>query len=298
MIVDTGSTSKPEVVSVRPPVGRVVRARLRRHANALLVVLGVLLFLVVYFAPTIFVTVQSGEVGVMYRRFLGGTETDRVYGEGLTFVPPWDKFFIYSIRVQEVKHEMQVLTQEGLSVKLDLSIRYHPEPEMVGMLHQRVGPDYKDRVVIPEVESAMRTIMGRFTMRDVYGSERGLVQKVINESLEHVSQDFVKVDEIVLRDVELPAKVQDAIEQKMTEKELAEAYEYKLDRETQEAKRKQIEAQGIKQYNETVQSSLTPSLLRWEGIEATKELAQSPNAKMVFMGNRANDLPVILGGEK
>jgi regulator of protease activity HflC (stomatin/prohibitin superfamily) len=168
---------------------------------------------------------------------------------------------------------------------------------MVGMLHQRVGPEYEERIVIPEVESALRTIMGAFTMPEVYGSEPGLLQKVINESLESVSQKFVKIDDVVLRTVELPPAVRTAIEEKMTQKQLAEAYEYKLQRERQEAERKEIEAAGFKRYNEVLASSITPALLRWKGIEATKELAQSPNSKIIFVGNKQEGLPVVLGGE-
>ncbi len=175
------------------------------QANKVVVFTGILLFLVIYFAPDIFYSIRSGEVGVLYLRFAGGTQTDRVLGEGMKIIPPWDKLFIYNVRVQEVKHSMDVLTSEGLKVKLDLSIRYHPELEMVGLLHQQVGPDYADKIVIPEVESSLRTAMAGTSLHDVYGSERGLVQTIINDSIEHISQKFVRLDEIVLRQVELPA---------------------------------------------------------------------------------------------
>jgi regulator of protease activity HflC (stomatin/prohibitin superfamily) len=270
----------------------------QRQLRGVIVVAFVLTFLVVYFSPSMFISIQSGYVGVIYLRFLGGTQTDRIMGEGLKIIPPWDRVFLYNVRVQEYKHEMPVLTKEGLSVGLHISIRYHPEAEMVGMLHKRVGPGYRDKIVVPEVEAALRTIMGEFTMPQVYGSERGLVQKVINDSLEHVSQKFVKVDGIVLRSVELPQKVKDAVEEKMTWQELAEAYQYKLDRETKEAQRKAIEADGVKKYNDIINSSLTPGLLKWRAIEASKELATSPNAKTIVIGNTSGGLPVMLGGDK
>jgi regulator of protease activity HflC (stomatin/prohibitin superfamily) len=286
-----------------PPVvrrsrsGRMVRSA-KINTSRVLVILFALVFLTVYFAPNIFITVHSGEVGVMFLRFFGGTQTDRVLSEGLKIIPPWDHLFIYNIRVQEEKHTFNVLSKEGLSITLNLSIRYHPEEEMVGMLHKTVGPKYKERIVIPEVESAMRTIMGEFEMRQVYGSERGLVQKVINDSLEHVSQKFVKVDSVVLRSVELPPKVAEAIEQKMMQKELAEAYEYKLEQARQESARQQIEAGGIKSYNDLLNASLTPNVLKWEAIQATKKLAESPNAKTVIMGNTSGTLPLMLSGDK
>jgi regulator of protease activity HflC (stomatin/prohibitin superfamily) len=271
---------------------------LESNVARLFILLFVLVFFFVYFAPNIFITVHSGEVGVMFLRFFGGTQTDRVLGEGLKIIPPWDHLFLYTVRVQEEKAIVQVLTKEGLSVTLHLSIRYHPEEEMVGMLHKTVGTEYKERIVIPEVEAAMRTVMGEFEMREVYGSERGLVQKVINDSLEHVSQKYVKIDSVVLRRVELPPKVADAIQDKMTQKELAEAYEYRMEQAKQESARQQIEASGIKSYNDLLNSSLTPNVLKWEAIEATKKLAQSPNTKVIIMGNTSATLPLMLSGDK
>ena len=292
----TYEVDSPGEINERGKVSR--RTLVRRAATRLAVVVGVLIFLIVFLSPDIFVSIGPGDVGVLYLRFFGGTQTDKVLGEGIKVIPPWDRIYIYTVRVQEVKHEMQVLTAEGLSLTLFLSTRYHPERETVGLLHQRVGPDYKERIVIPEVESALREIMGHFKIHEVYGSERGLIQKVINESLEGVSQRYVRIDDIILRHVELPAKVREAVEEKMTQLQLTEAYEYKLDREKQEAKRKEIEANGYKKYNEILNASLTPQLLRWKGIEATKELAKSPNSKIIFVGNRGNDLPILLGADK
>jgi regulator of protease activity HflC (stomatin/prohibitin superfamily) len=255
-------------------------------------------FLAIFLSPDVFVIIGPGDVGVLYRPLQGGTQTDAVLGEGLKLIAPWDTLYIYTIRVQEAKHEIEVLTKEGLGVKLHLSVRYHPEPEMVGMLHKLVGPKYKERIVLPEVESALRVIMGGFTMHQVYGSERGLVQKVINESLEGVSQKFVRIDDLILRHVELPPEVRKSIEEKMRDKELAEAHVYKLEREQLEARRKEVEAEGLKRYNEVLDSSITPNLLRWRGIEATRELAQSNNTKTIIVGNRGSDMPLMLGGEK
>jgi regulator of protease activity HflC (stomatin/prohibitin superfamily) len=260
-------------------------------------VLVVALFMVIYFWRDVFITVHSGEVGVLYLRFGGGTQTDRVLGEGLKIIAPWDHLFVYDVRVQEIKHTMDVLTNEGLTVKLNLSIRYHPEVDLVGLLQERVGPDYREKIVVPEVESALRTTMGNFLLREVYGSQQGIVQEAINAGVEKVEQDFVLIDAVVLRSVELPGQVRETIEKKMAEKELAESYEYRLDVERSEASRRQIEAAGLKTYNDVLNSSLTANILKWEGIQATKELATSPNSKTIVIGNQGTaGLPLILGG--
>ncbi len=270
----------------------------RLYATRLLMILVVVLFIVIYFWRDVFITVQSGQVAVLYLRFGGGTQTDRVLGEGLKIIAPWDKLFIYDIRVQEVKHDMDVLTAEGLKVNLSLSIRYHPEAQLVGLLQENIGQDYRDKIVIPEVESALRTTMAMFPMTDVYGSQRGLVQQAINESLEKVQEKFVSIDEVVLREVNLPIPVKDTIEQKMIQKELAESYMYRLDVARQEAARRQIEVTSIANYNSTLDKSLSANVLKWEGIQATKELAKSPNAKTIIIGNQSSTgLPLILGNE-
>jgi regulator of protease activity HflC (stomatin/prohibitin superfamily) len=268
----------------------------RGYANKLLVVTAILLLAVVYYYPSMFITIHSGHVGVLYRRFGGGTQTDRVFGEGMKIIAPWDKIFIYEVRVQELKHNFDVLTQEGLKVKLHLSIRYHPQPDLAGLLHERIGPDYKDKVVVPEVESALRFTMASFPMAEVYGAQRTLVQTAVNQGLERVEQKFVKIDEVVLREVELPQQLRETIEAKMTQKELAESYEYRLEVARREAERLLVEANGLRDYNATLNASLTPEVLRWAGIEATKELAKSPNAKTVVIGSGPNGLPLILGG--
>jgi regulator of protease activity HflC (stomatin/prohibitin superfamily) len=262
------------------------------------VVIGAVLFVVVFMTPDIFVTVQSGEVGVLYRRFGGGTQTEQVIGEGLTLISPWDKLFIYTVRVQEVKHEMPVLTNDGLQVTLHLSIRYHPEREMVALLHQKVGPNYEEAIVIPEVESVLRTTMGHFGMNEVYGADRGVLQHIITDSLDEVSQKYVQIDDVIVRSVELPPQVKKIIEDKMMEKERAASYVYRIQAEKLEADRKEIEANGFKRYNDVISSSLTPEIMRWRGLDVTRELAQSPNAKTLFLGNRQGDLPIMLDAVK
>jgi regulator of protease activity HflC (stomatin/prohibitin superfamily) len=275
-----------------------VRDFVRRFSNHIFLTIAVVIFLIVYLAPKIFITVPPGNVGVLYLRFYGGTQTNLVVREGLAIIWPWDKIFLYTIRVQEANDKMVVLTTEGLPVTLELSVRYRPEEDLVGLLHQRVGPDYKDRIVIPEVEAAIRSTMAGLSMDQIWGAEHGLVARVINNSLERVSENFVTIDTIVLRSVELPPKVRDAVEEKMTQRELFESYKFRQEIAEAEAERKTTEAAGLKSYNDIVNSSLTENLLKWRGIDATRELATSPNTKTVIVGGTGAGLPLILGGDK
>jgi prohibitin 1 len=189
-----------------------------------------------------------------------------------------------------------VLTNDGLQITLHLSIRYHPERDMVALLHQRVGPEYRERIVVPEVESVLRTTMGHFGMNEVYGADRGVLQRIISEALDEVSQKYVQIDDVIVREVELPPQVSKIIEEKMMHKERAASYEYRLVAERKEAERKEIEANGDRRYNELLGGSITPDLLKWRGLEVTRELAQSPNAKTLFLGNKSGDLPILMDG--
>jgi len=267
----------------------------RRNAPYITIVVLIVVLVVLYLAPDIFIKIAPGEAGVLYRLFEGGTVTDAVYGEGLHAILPWNRMYIYNIRVQEWKEQLQVLTKSGLMLTLELSVRYHPEREFVAVLHQMIGPDYMEKVVMPEVESVLRTTIGRMSAEEVYRTQGGALQKIMNESLLQVVERFVIVDDVIIREVDLPDFIRKAVEAKLEQKELAAAYTYKLDRERQEAERKQIEATGFKQYNEIVGSSLSPEVLQWKGVEVSKELATSENSKIIVIGNGPNGLPIMLG---
>lgn len=271
-----------------------IGAHIRKNLPQWIVAMLILLFIAVYFWPSIFITIHSGEAGVYYSRFLGGTVTDKVYPEGFHIIPPWNILTVYNVRVQTTPHDMDVLTNTGLTVHLTLSVRYYPEYDVLGVLHQKVGPDYANKIVIPEVESIMRTIIGRFDAEEVYATKRDIVQKVVNEALEQVSQKYVKIDTVIITNVQLPSKIKDAIERKLEEKQVADAYTYKLEREKKEADRKRIEAGGIKDYNNTVESSLSEKILKWKGVESTLELSKSQNSKVIIIGAGKDGLPVIL----
>ena len=247
----------------------------------------------IYLYQNIIYTIHSGEAGVKYLRFGGGTVIDRVYGEGFYLIFPWNKMYIYNVRIQEVPHEFDVLSQKGLKVHLKISIRCYPEYDLLSVLHQKVGPNYIEKVVIPEIESVLRIIIGKIDAEDIYTTKSSLIEEAINDAIEQVSQRFVRVDDVIIKLLELPMSVQKTIRYKIEQKHLAEAYVYKIQRETMEAERKRIEAGGLHDYNNILDASLTPKVLRWKGIQATLKLAQSNNAKVVVIGSSTDGLPII-----
>jgi len=267
---------------------------LKTNLPSLLVVLLIFLFLVLFFWNHIFVSIKAGEGGVLYHRFSGGTVTDMVYPEGFHVIFPWDIMSVYNVRYQVQQHKMYALTQKGLKIRLSLTIRFKPEYDLLGVLHKKVGPNYLQTVVLPEVEGVLRTLIGTFEAEEVYSTKRALLQKIVHESLNQVSQRFIKLDDVMITEVELPVYIQKAIEMKLEQQEQSKAYEFKLEKEKKEAERKRIEATGIHDYNKKVAESLSDEILTWKGVTATLELSKSDNAKVVVIGAGKDGLPIIL----
>lgn len=255
-------------------------------------------FFVLFFAPSIFVTIKEGEAGVLYLRFFGGTVRDVVYGEGLHVIWPWDKLRIYNVRIQEARRQVEVLDNTGLQFSVNVSIRYHPEYNVLALLHQRVGPDYLDKIVIPEVEGVLRTTAGTLDAHGLYANEHEVLANIVNQTLAKAGEKYVTIDDVIIRSIVLPEPIQAAIQKKREEEQLAEAYVYRLQREEDEAKRKTIEARGFKNANIILSSSLDSNVLKWKGIEATMALTLSTNAKVIVVGNGSQGLPIILGADK
>lgn len=266
----------------------------RNNSYNLFIVLIVGLMVLFYYFRTIVVVIHPGEAGVLYRMFFGGTVTDYVYPEGLQIVQPWNKMYVYDIRIQTVKHDLNVLTNKGLPITLSLAIRYRPQREMLGVMHQHVGPDYVNTIVIPQVESVLRKNIGKEDPEVIYTNKGGILNDIILLALEEASRKYVQIDDIIIRTVTLPEEIRTAIEAKLVEQQKERAYEFKLAREEKEAERKRIESRGIRDYQSTISETLTQDLLRWQGVQATLQLSESQNAKVVVIGGGESGLPIIL----
>lgn len=249
--------------------------------------------LFIYLIPNMFIMIQSGEAGVLYRRFFGGTVLERVYGEGIKIIWPFDIMYVYNIRIQETTREFDVLTKNGLKIKLLVSIRYHPVYNMLSVLHQQLGPNYSEIVIIPEVETVLRVIIGRLEAEAVYRTETSLIEQSVNKAVEEVAQRFISIDDVLVKQILLPQEIEKAIRDKVEQKHIADAFVFKIKREEQEAERKRIEGRGIRdQLNIITQGLPKGQILKWFGIKTTLELAKSNNAKVVIIGGK-DGLPII-----
>ncbi len=257
----------------------------------------ILLLIFVYYFPGIVVIIKPGEAAVFWS-LISGTETDKVYPEGIRVIFPWDEMYIYNVRVQAKEYELDVLTKAGLNVHLDLSIRFKPEYEYLALLHQSVGPNYMDVVIIPEVTSVLRETIGQMDSEQIYTTGRDVITIAINEAIEQVAQDFIQVDDVIIKQIDLPPAVTSSIEYKIEQKHLVEAHEYLVQKEEVEARRRKIEAEATRIYLETIAKAVPEGeILVWRGIQATELLAQSDNTKIVLIGGGHEGLPLILNAE-
>ncbi|WP_222984127.1 prohibitin family protein [Flagellimonas meishanensis] len=258
--------------------------------------IAVIIFLIIIISKSA-VTIGSGEAGVLYKVFGGGVVTDEPpLGEGFHLVAPWNKVYVYEVRQQEVFEKMKVLSSNGLDIQLDASAWFQPKYELLGKLHQEKSEQYKDRVLLPAIRSAARSVVGRYTPEQLYSSKRDAIQKEIFEETKAIVDDqYIQLNEILVRDVTLPNTIKEAIERKLKQEQESLEYEFRLVTAQKEAEKVRIEAQGKADANRILSASLTDKILQDKGIEATLMLAQSPNAKIVVVGSGDDGLPLILG---
>jgi regulator of protease activity HflC (stomatin/prohibitin superfamily) len=245
----------------------------------------------------IVISVESGELGVLWRPLGGGTVLDTVYREGLHVILPVNKMHVYNIRKQQYSDNIDALTTDGLSVHVQFQVRYYISPDMLPLLHQRVGPDYVNVLIRPEVRSTIRNFFGQYKPEEIYTNQKSNQERISELSRIRLESGFVSLDDVLIVSITLPEKISKAIENKMTYQQIDGEYVYKLSIAQKEASRRKIEADSLALYNSTLKSSLSLEVLRWRGISATEELAKSNNAKTIVIGSGASGLPLILGKE-
>jgi regulator of protease activity HflC (stomatin/prohibitin superfamily) len=261
------------------------------------ILLIVLVIIAIVFFTKASVTIGSGQAGVLYKTFGGGVVTDEApLGEGFHIVAPWNKVYVYEVRRQEIFEKMKVLSSNGLDIQLDASAWYKPDVLSLGKLHQEIGEDYLNRIILPTIRSAARSVVGRYTPEQLYSSKRDAIQKeIFEETKKIVSDQYIVLDDILVRDVTLPSTIKDAIERKLKQEQESLEYEFRLTKAKKEADRQRIEAQGKADANKILSASLTDKILQDKGIEATNKLAESPNSKVVIIGSGKDGMPIILG---
>ena len=265
--------------------------------RTMIMAIGGLIFIVL-FGSSMFYTIEPGEKGVIFKKFGGGLDKENIFGQGFHIIAPWNTLHVYDVKITETFEKMEVLSKNGLSIKIDLSFRYNPVHEKIGYLHDEIGRNYVERIIKPEIRSVTREVIGNYLPEELYSTKREAIEDEIEElTRAKIQEKYLTLDAILIRDVTLPQTLRTAIEQKLKQEQESLEYEFKIDKAIKEAERKEIEAKGIAKFQRIVNQTITPQLLKWKGVEATQEISKSPNSKVIVIGNGDGDLPIILGGQ-
>lgn len=263
------------------------------HGVRVLVIAVAVLFLVLIGNPI--KVIPAGHVGV--KDFFGRVASD-VLTPGAHVVFPFTRVVKFSIQTQELKETSDVPSQEGLMVDLEASLLYRLDPARASLMYKTVGHDYAHVVVEPQIRAAIREVTASYEAKALYSAQREKIATEIFTLFNQMSRPRgIIADAVLLRKIGLPAVVANAIQEKLKREQEAEQMKFVLQKESQEAERKRIEAQGISDFQKIVAAGISAQLLEWKGIEATEKLATSSNTKVVVIGNSKSGLPIILGND-
>ena len=250
------------------------------------------LFALVAFSQA-FTVIPAGHVGIVD---FFGTVSDKTLSPGINFVNPMAKVVNYSAQTKEHKENMQVLSREGLTIGLELSVLYRLNPDSAASIYKNIfGGDYEEVILVPQFRSISRAVTASFQASALYSTERERLSEAVQAELAKViGVRGIVVEATPLRNVALPSQLTEAIEQKQRADQESQRMEFILTKEKQEADRKRIEAKGIADFQTIVAAGISEQLLRWKGIEATLKIAESTNSKVVIIGSGKDGLPIIL----
>jgi prohibitin 2 len=301
------------------PLPPIKRSRWRRRfverwLPSLTIFLMLMTLIGVVISPQVAVNVPSGHVGVLWKRFGGGTVLDprKIRDEGLHFIWPWDRLFLYDLRLQSITENYNVASSDGVNLTASVNIRFRLQRDGTPIVHQALGPNYVNIMIRPGIGSIAREVISQYTAEQVYSTARQEIQDKIREHvLERAAtrameregeeaysvplKDLFHLYDTLLYGIELPAALVAAINRKSEQYYVVLEYEFRVEREKRESERKKIEGEGIRDFQQIVTQGITSSYLRWRGIEATLQLSQSPNTKIVIVGSGKDGLPVLLG---
>ncbi|MEO7213054.1 prohibitin family protein [Mucilaginibacter sp.] len=248
--------------------------------------------------------IDSGRVGV---QVLFGKVQPDVLESGLHFVNPLVEITNFDVRTQNYTMSAQhnegdisgddairVLSSDGLEVTVDLTVLFNVRSSKAPFILQSIGPDYVNNIVRAVARTAIRDNAVNYAAVDLYSVKRQEFQTRINRT---ISASFTKrgleLEQILIRNISLPQSVKASIESKINAEQEAQKMTFVLQKERQEADRKRVEAQGIADYQKILSTGLSDKQLQYESIKAQKEIALSPNAKVIIIGNNKGT-PILL----
>jgi regulator of protease activity HflC (stomatin/prohibitin superfamily) len=273
------------------PRGRVVDASGKSLIGGVAVIIAALLIAILVFASL--TQIDAGHVGVL--TLFGKVKPD-VLDSGIHFVNPFAVKHQLTVRTVELKESASVPSSEGLIMGLEASLLFRVNRDKAVSVYRDLGERYITNILEPTFRSAIREATASHTAAVLYSGERNKVaQEIFLQVEKEMAPRGIIVERVLLRDVQLPSTLRAAIEAKQQAEQESLAMSFRLQKEKQEADRKRIEAEGIRDFQRTVAQGINQQLLTWKGIEATEKLADSKNTKVVVIGSGKEGLPLILG---
>jgi regulator of protease activity HflC (stomatin/prohibitin superfamily) len=265
---------------------------------------GAVIAIAVGLMSSMFKQIDAGKVGV--QSLYGNVQPD-ILESGLHVINPllditdfdiqtqnYTMSAIHAEGAQEGDDAIRVLSNDGLEVVIDLTVLYRVSPTETPNIYKQIGVDYIDKIVRPVTRTRIRDNAVYYDAVALYSTKRNEFQQRIYKSIE---DDFktrgLVLEQLLIRNINLPASVKLSIESKINAEQDAQKMTFVLQKEKQEAERKRVEAQGIADYQRIISLGLTDKQLQYEQIKAQKELAASPNSKIIFMNGKGS-APVIL----
>jgi len=240
------------------------------------------------------VVVRQGEVAMKRRagKLVGDPITERTK----LYNPLVSMYLKVPVRTTNLEVNLDIPSKEGLNIGCETSILYRIEQERVPDILRRVGTDYEIDLISPVFRSALADVSAQFMAKDMHTGQRavieGEVRKLMMETLEE--RGFV-IEEVLMKRIILPRALSAAIEEKLSAEQESQRMKFVLDRERQEADRQRIEAEGVRDAQKILSEGLTPEVLRFEAIQAFKDLSKSPNAKVIITNGQT---PLMINGEE
>lgn len=236
------------------------------------------------------VVVREGEVGV--KRKLG--RYDNVpYTDGLRFFNPFIASVIkVSTQTENMEVELSIPSKEGLNIRSEVSILYSVIPKEAPDILREIGPSFERDVILPVFRSAVSDVSSRFYAKDMHTGERATIEKAIRDQMMIYLKDRgIEVEAVLLKSIQMPASLARAIEAKLEAEQQAERMQFVLQEERQEAERKRVQAEGVRDAQRIISEGLNPMILQYKSIEAFMELSRSPNTKIIVSDG---DLPMMI----
>ncbi len=263
-----------------------------------IIIIVAAVILIIIFWSRMTVTIDAGHAGLLYKTFKHGINKEQTpLRQGFHLLAPWNHVVDYEIRQKETTQQMEVLSSNLLKINMDITVLHQPMISKLGYLEVERGRSYETVIIMPVMRAVIRTIIAKYLPEEINTTKKEqIIKEIFDETKKTLENNYIQVNDILIRNIVLPQTLQNAIERKLKQEQESLEYEYKLQKAQKEAERQKIEAQGKAAANRIISASLTDKILTEKGIEATLKLSESPNTKIVVVGNSKNGMPLILGG--